>query len=264
LVAGGGEEFGAIRGAAVSEDGLDGDAVSLVEVEGLLESGQDAGDFFIWEEGGKGQAGMVVDGDVERLDAGAGIAVGTVAGGAHAGLMETAQFLDIQVQEFAGSSPFVANPRRLGRVECRQAMETVTAEDAGEGGFGDGECGEDLSVGAALAAESQDLFFEVRRSFAGLASRRGGVIVKELGEALGPGASEPFADGFFGDGEGACGGPERRAFREVMLDQFGSHERGESGISVHSVREVWQAVESVTTTHRPEPFRADNVLKHDT
>jgi len=40
----------------VSEDGLDGDAMGFVEGDGLVESGQDAGGFFIWEKGGKGQA----------------------------------------------------------------------------------------------------------------------------------------------------------------------------------------------------------------
>ena len=36
LLAGGGEEFGAISGAAIGEDSLDGDAMSGVEANGLL------------------------------------------------------------------------------------------------------------------------------------------------------------------------------------------------------------------------------------
>jgi hypothetical protein len=54
LEAGGGKEPGAISGAAVGEDALDEDAVVLVEGDGLVESGEDAGGFFIWEEGGEG------------------------------------------------------------------------------------------------------------------------------------------------------------------------------------------------------------------
>lgn len=54
------------------------------------------------------------------------------------------------------------------------------------------------------------------------------------------------------------------AFGEMVLDQFGSHERGERGISVHGDRAVWRAVESRATTSLPAPSRADNVLKHDT
>jgi hypothetical protein len=56
LVAGGGEEFGTVSRALVREDGLDGDAVGFIEGNGLVEGGQDAGSFFIWEKGGKGQA----------------------------------------------------------------------------------------------------------------------------------------------------------------------------------------------------------------
>ena len=37
FLAGGGEEFGAVGGAAVSEDAFDGDAVVLVEGDGLAE-----------------------------------------------------------------------------------------------------------------------------------------------------------------------------------------------------------------------------------
>ena len=40
------------------------DAVSLVEGDGLVESGQDAGSFFIGKETGKSEAGMIIDGDV--------------------------------------------------------------------------------------------------------------------------------------------------------------------------------------------------------
>jgi hypothetical protein len=179
-------------------------------------------------------------------------------------LVKTAQFLDIQVKQFAGSGALVADHRRPGWVEGREAVETVTAEDAGESGFGDGEGQEDLGVGTALAAQGEDLCFEVGRGFARLDQGYRGVIFQARREALGLGALEPFADGFLGDGKGLGGGPERRAFREVMVDQFSSHERGESGISVHVGREVWQAAGNQSTTDLPEPVSADNVLKHDT
>lgn len=159
-LAGGGEEFGAIGGALVGEDGLDGDAVSLIESQGLMEGGQDAGSFFIGEKTGESQAGMIINGDVKGLDASAWIAMGTVAGGADAGLMETAKLFNIQMKQFTGGGAFVTDDWRLGRVERTEAVEAVAAQDAGEGGFGDGQGQEDLSVGTALAAESQDLGLE--------------------------------------------------------------------------------------------------------
>lgn len=264
LMAGLGEELGAISGAAVGEDALDGDAMSFVEVDGLMESSQDTGSFLIGEERGKSQAGMIINGDVERLDAGTRIAMRTIAGGADAGLKEAAQLFNIKMKQFARSGPFVAESGRPGRVEGSQAVETVAAEDAGKGSFGDGKNHKDLSVGTTLTAEGEDLIFELGGSFTGLAKRHRGAVIEALREAGGLSAKEPLADGFIGDAKGGSGGTERAANREVMGDQFGSHERGESGISVHSVREVWQWVESGATTNQPDLSRADNVLKHDT
>ena len=101
LEAGGGEEFGAVGGAAVGEDALDVDAMSFVEADGLLEGREDAGSLFVREERGEGEAGVIVDGDVEAPDAGAWIAVGAVAGGANAGPCEAAELLDVEVEKVA-------------------------------------------------------------------------------------------------------------------------------------------------------------------
>jgi hypothetical protein len=56
LLTGRREEFGAIRGALVREDGLDRDAVSLVKGQRLVECSQDAGSFFVGKKTGKSQA----------------------------------------------------------------------------------------------------------------------------------------------------------------------------------------------------------------
>jgi hypothetical protein len=171
LVAGGGKEFGAISGSAIGEDALDGDVMGLVKSEGLLEGGQDAGSLFIWEEAGKSEAGMVINGDVQAFDAGPGIAVGTVAGGANAGLMKAAKLFNIKVKEFTWGGAFVTEGWRFGWFEGTEAVEAMAFEDAREGGFGDGENHEDLGIGAALPAEREDLVFELGRGFAGLVER---------------------------------------------------------------------------------------------
>ena len=111
----------------------------------------------------------------------------------------------------------------------------MALEDAREGGFGDGKDHEDLSVGTALAAESQDLSFELGWSFAWLAQRPRGTIIQTLGGTGLLGALEPLADGFLGDTEGGGGRPQRGPTSAVILNQFGSRERGECGISVHVV-----------------------------
>jgi len=171
LAAGLGKEFGAISGTAVGEDALDGDAMSFVEVDGQVESGQDAGDFFIGKQRGKSEARVVIDGDVEGLEAGAGITMGTIAGGADAGLVKAAKLFNIKMKELTRSGAFVTNDWGLGRVEGSQAVEAMTLENAGKGGFGDGKHHKDLRVGTALAAEREDLGFELWRGLAGLAQR---------------------------------------------------------------------------------------------
>ena len=176
LEAGCGEEFGAVSGAAIGEQAGNGDAVEFVVGDGLAEGVEGAGDFFVWVEAGEGEAGVVVDGDVEALDAGAWVAVGAVAGGADAGLGEAAQLLDVEVEEFAWAVAFVADDRRLGRLQRSEAVEAVAAQDAGEGGLGDGQDHADLGIGTALAAEGEDLGFELRGGLAGLVPRGGGMV----------------------------------------------------------------------------------------
>ena len=51
-----GKELGAISRAAIGEDVLDVDAMSLIEGDGLVECGQDTGGLFVWEERGKSEA----------------------------------------------------------------------------------------------------------------------------------------------------------------------------------------------------------------
>jgi len=129
------KEFGAISRAAIGENALDGDAVSMVEGEGLVQGSQDAGSFFIWKETGKGQTGMVIDGDMEGFGAGAWVALGTVTGSANAGLMKAAKLFNIKMKELAWGGAFVTPNRRLGWIQRAQAIEAVALKDTGKGSF---------------------------------------------------------------------------------------------------------------------------------
>ena len=171
--------------------------MSLVEGDGLMERSENAGSFFIGKKTGESEAGMVIDGDVKGLGAGAGIAMGTVAGGADAGLVKAAKLFNIKMKEIAGGGAFVTQDRRLGRIEGGQAIEAMTSEDAGKGSFGDGKNHEDLGVRTALAAEGEDLGFEFGRRLAWLTLRDGGTILQPLRRAGELGTFEPFADSFF-------------------------------------------------------------------
>ena len=81
---------GAVGGAVVGHDGGDFDFVAGKEVDALAEGGDGAWDFFVFEDGGETEAGVIVDGDVEGFGAGALIAIGAVTCGADARFMESA------------------------------------------------------------------------------------------------------------------------------------------------------------------------------
>ena len=80
------------------------------------------------------------------------------------------------------------------------------------------------------------MIFELGRRLAWLAPRDAGEVLQTLRGAAELGTIEPFAYGFFADAKRGGGGTQRRAIGEVMMNHFSSHERGECGISVHSVR----------------------------
>ena len=244
MVAGGGEEFGAIGWAAIGEELLDGDAVSGVEAEGLVQGVERAGDAFVREETSEGEAGVVVDGDVEAFDAGAWVAEGAITGGADAWAMEATELLDVEVDEFSGRGAFVAQGRRFGRVEGREAIEVMTAQDAGESGLGDWEDHYNLSVGASLAAQSEDPGFELGRGIAGLMMRDRRTIDQASGKAAFFGASQPAADGLFADAESDGGGAQGEVELRVLESHLSSSQRSKSSISVHDVRAGRRWVES--------------------
>ena len=244
LMAGGGEGFGAIGGAAIGEDLLDFDAVSGVEGEGLVQSVEDALSFFVGEQTSEGEAGVVIDGDVKAFDAGAWVATRAVTSGADAWLREATELLNVEVKEVAWGRAFVAQGGRFGRFQSREAIEVMTAQDAGESGLGDGEHHPDLSVRAALAAQREDLGFELGAGLARLRKRRGGTIVQALREAGLLGASKPAPHGLLADAESERSGPQGEAELSVLECHLSSGERRKSGISVHVVRGQKRWVES--------------------
>ena len=264
LLAGGGKKLGTVSGTTIGEEALDVDAMIGIEADGLEESVEDGGSLFIGEETGESETGVVVDGDVQGLDTGTRVAMRAVPCGADSWALETAQLLDVEVEEIAWSIAFVAHCGRFWRFQGGEAIEMMAAQDAGERGIGDREDHPDLGIGTALPAQVEDLSFQQRAGLARLAVRSRGAVRKARREAAFLGAPEPAADGFFRDAESSSSGAQRQGFGRQRSDHFGSHERGESGVSVHNVRGVWKGVEYSSTTTLSYLPRADNVLKHDT
>lgn len=104
--------------------------MSLVEVEGLVERGEDAGSFLVGKEGGKSDAGMVINGDVQTFDARARIAMGTITGSADPGLMKPAKLFNIKMKEFTWRGAFVTDDWRFGWFEGAEAIKAMALEDA--------------------------------------------------------------------------------------------------------------------------------------
>jgi hypothetical protein len=196
------KEFGSVGAAAISEEALDLNAMGGVKAEGLVESKEDTGDFFVGKKTSESEAAVVINGNMEGLDPGARIAASPIAGGTDAWAGEAAELLDIEVKEFAGLGAFVTNHGRFGRLQGRESIKMMAAQDAGEGGLGDGQNHEDLSVGTALPAEGEDLGFELGAGLAGLAVGDRGMIFEALREAGCLGARQPAPDGLFADAEG--------------------------------------------------------------
>ena len=258
------KEFGAVGAGAIGEEALDLDAMGGVKGEGLVESKEDTGDFFVGKKTSESETTMVIDGDVEGLDPCTRIAFGAIAGGADAGASEAAELLDVEVKELAGMGAFVTKDGRFWRLEGRESIKMMAAQDAGEGGLGDGENHEDLSIGTALPAEGEDLGFELGAGLAGLAVGDRGVIFEALREASRLCACQPAPDGLFADPEGEGRVAQGEAELVVTERHLCSRQRGKFGISVHVGRAGWRWVECSSTTSLPNASRADNVLKHDT
>jgi hypothetical protein len=87
---------------------------------------------------------------------------GSLAGDAVADALETAELLDVDVDQLAGVLALVA-PDRLGRLEGLELVEREPAQDAADGGRRyAGLCG-DLPAGPALAPKPCDLLDHGRR-----------------------------------------------------------------------------------------------------
>ena len=120
IAAGFAEGPGAIAGAVVGHHPRHLDAEAGVVGDGGREEGDGALLLLVGQDLREGQAGGVVDRDVDELPAGAArLALLRIAGDAMADALEAAELLDVDVDQFAGMLALVAADR-LGRLERRR------------------------------------------------------------------------------------------------------------------------------------------------
>jgi hypothetical protein len=145
------EDEGLIAGAIIGEHLADGDAEAAVIGQGGGEEGSGRGRLLIGQDLGEGDAGVIVDGDMDEVPAQAAGTAALVAMNAVADLGEAAEFLDIEMQQIAGGSMFVAL-RRGGGLQIAQAIEFEPSQQAADRGRAKPGMSGDAATRPALTA----------------------------------------------------------------------------------------------------------------
>ena len=253
------EDARAVAGAVVGHHARDIDAELAVVGDGGLEEGGDTVAGLVGMDLDEAHAGVVIDADVDVVPAGPGRALAAVAGDAVAGLIETRELLDVQVQQLTGVLPLVTADGR-GRFEGIEPVKPCPAQDAADGGGGHphGPC--DLDPRLPLEAQRRNAGNDVRGRGPGLPMRPRAAV----GQALGPFGLIPGDPLAHGARTNACRGGDQahgQAVIEHTGDQFGSTRGGGSGIlmDVHSV--LRDETAGFLTTSFSRRHRVDNVLK---
>jgi len=259
FVADGGKGVRAITDSVVGEDGADRHVVAREEGDGFSQRGNHVRDLFIRFDAGKAEAAVIVDGDVDGFDARALAAVGTIAGAAHARPDEATQFLDVEMEQFAGRGALIPLDGRF-RFQVGQAVEVVAAQDPRDGRPRHASLHDDLRVGEAAIAQFDDAPLDGGRRAVGLPLGLAGVIVEPRAQPFFAGAAVPFAGGFLTDTAGGCCRPQCQSLVPDIVDHQGSTQRGEPGIRVHVVRVVELGVCNDSTRNLSVSYHADNLL----
>ena len=121
------ESLGTATRAVVRHLPLNLDAEAFVPGHGSYQEGHGAFLPLALADLVEGQAGMVINGDVDELPADApGIALAVaVACNAMADAVEFTQFLDIHIDHLAGAVPVITD-HRLGRLQVPPAVQAMT------------------------------------------------------------------------------------------------------------------------------------------
>jgi len=165
----------AIAAAIVGHDAADGDAESGVVVEGGAQESQGGVVRLIGQQAGEGDAGVIVDGDVEILPAGSGTAARAQGMVAKLGAVKAAQRLDVEVEQASGLGILVAARRRRG-IEGGQAVQAATAQDATHRGATESGVLCDPEAGPALPTQTLHLVQQNRQGAARRGARTGGAV----------------------------------------------------------------------------------------
>src|SRR5438034_7227260 len=123
IAAGLGEGLRSVAGAVVGHDTRYRNTEAGVIGDRRFEESDSTLLFLVGQDLREGDAGSVVDADMDELPAGAaGLALLRITGDAMADLAEAAELLDVDVDHLAGVLAFVA-PDRFGRLDVAQPRQ---------------------------------------------------------------------------------------------------------------------------------------------
>jgi hypothetical protein len=235
FLAGSGKDIGAEAGTVVGHDLLKLHPKSVVMGDGLVEESDGGDTLLIGQDGGMGQAGMIVDGDKDKVVAGSADGIATVAGDAKADAMDAGKLFNVEMEEIAGVGALVANDRHR-RKKITPAVESGAAQQAGDGGAGKAGTAGDLDAGELLTAQGDDLLLAQERGRLAQPLGPGGTILESNGPTQTK-TSQPLGDRAPTHPEGRCSGLQGESLFQNSQDHLLSTTRSENGMlmNVHGV-----------------------------
>ena len=147
----------AVAASVVGEHAAHGEAEAGEVGAGHVEEELRRAAGLVRQNSGKADAAVIVDGDVQVLVTGAARFAGAVAVDAMAGLDDTGQALDIEVDQIAWMFVLVAHHRRR-RIQRAQPVEPGPAQDAADSGTAQSQRQADAQAVIAQPAQRDDLF----------------------------------------------------------------------------------------------------------
>jgi hypothetical protein len=234
------------------------DAELLEESERSVKEAEGAASGFVWEELSEGNSGMIIDGDVQILPAGAGGVIVAIARNAVAGALDARELFDVEMDEITRPLTLITT-QRPRRLQSALASETVAAQQTRDGGLGDFGLASDLEAWEFSSAQSQN---------AGDAQAVGGsggtfgarTAVVQTGRALGAETGQPLVDAALRNAESGGDSGDRLLEFENAFNHLGSTQRREPGLTMHVHAAVlgWWLCDNPIF---PGPRRMNNLLK---
>jgi hypothetical protein len=148
------ENARAVAMAVIGEQPANANAQSGVIGHGSVKKSNCGSAGKIGQDLRESDAGMIVDGDVQILPTTMMLAAPAPIG-SNDHFRKTAQMLDIEMEQIAGSGMLVANHGHSG-LQVADAIETQSAKDAADGGTTQAGGLSDVQAGEALSAKLFD------------------------------------------------------------------------------------------------------------